>query len=500
MAAGLMAGFTMVMGGTIVSVAIPDVMGTFGVGQDTAQFLTTSYVATMTASQLLAAWFIAVFGRRASFSMVMLLFMSAGIVCSLAPSIDILIAGRIVQGFCAGVVQPLVMTTIISLYPKEQRGQAIGLYVGVLGLAIGFGPVVGGITIDALSWRWIFIVSLPFVGTALLVGMFFVPEESGPRIRTRFDWLGYALLCIALFCLMSAVGSGNREGWSSDTILINWAMGGTAAVCFVVSQRLGKAPLLDFSLLSDPRFAACIALAVVVGIGNFCIAYALPVFGQLVLNLTPTAAGMVLLPAGIISGVVTMMVGRLSDRVQPLYLVVFGLGLFIVGCLVLSTGDANTPLAVLLILAVVVRVGHSFVGPSTTSIAINAMPPEELNKASGTINFFRQMGGAFGINCLVAAVEMRKSFHGSGLAATQDAANGATNEFLASVRELLHPGGLTESATDQMAMQFLELSVAAQANAFAWRDGFILLACAFAFALLPTWVLGNLRRQRADES
>ena len=151
--AGLIAGFTMVLGGTIVNVAIPDVMGAFGVGQDTAQFLSTGYITAMTASQLLAAWFIAVFGRRTSFSLVMVVFIAAGLTCALSPSIEVLIAGRIIQGCCAGIIQPLVMTTIMSLYPPEQRGRAIGLYVGMLGLAVGFGPVVGGLTIDALNWH-----------------------------------------------------------------------------------------------------------------------------------------------------------------------------------------------------------------------------------------------------------------------------------------------------------------------------------------------------------
>ena len=158
MVTGLIAGFTMVLGGTIANVAIPDVMGAFGVGQDTAQFMATGYIATMTASQLLAAWFIAQFGRRLSFSMILLVFIGSGLMCTFAQSIEMLIGGRIVQGFCAGVIQPLVMTTIISLYPAEQRGRAIGLYVGMLGLAVGFGPVVGGVTIDALGWRWIFMI------------------------------------------------------------------------------------------------------------------------------------------------------------------------------------------------------------------------------------------------------------------------------------------------------------------------------------------------------
>ena len=488
----------MVLGGTITNVAIPDVMGAFGVGQDTAQFLSTGYIATMTASQLLAAWFIAVFGRRASFSAIMLVFIAAGLVCAFSPSIEVLIAGRVAQGFCAGIVQPLVMTLIISLYPPERRGQAIGLYVGMLGLAVGFGPVVGGITVDALGWRWIFLVSLPVISLALVLGTLFIPEEQSERKKIPFDWWGYGLLCVALTGLMSAIANGHREGWWSDLIVTYWAVGGAATFAFIVSQSGREARLLDFSLFSDPRFASAIALAIVFGMANFSTAYAIPVFGQLVLNLTPSAAGLVLLPAGILSSIATIIVGRMVDRVSPLVLIFFGMGVFVTGTLALSGADANLPFASLLGFAILCRLGHSCMGPSITATAIRALPPEDINRASGTINFFRQMGGAFGINCMVAAIEMRTSFHYQSLGVTQHDANHATEAFLDIAKQLLEPSGLPDAVANQVALGFLNASVAAQADAFAWRDGFLLLTAVLLFASIPAWLLGRAQRARAS--
>ncbi|MEM7407856.1 MAG: DHA2 family efflux MFS transporter permease subunit [Pseudomonadota bacterium] len=498
MTTGLIAGFVMVLGGTITNVAIPDVMGAFGVGQDTAQFLATAYIATMTASQLLAAWFVAVFGRRASYSMVMLVFVGAGLTCALAPTIEILIAGRVIQGFCAGIIQPLVMTTIISLYPPEQRGRAIGLYVGMLGLAVGFGPVVGGITTDLLGWRWIFLISLPFIGVSLVLGALFMPEEQGPREKTPFDWWGYGLLCLALMGLMSAIANGHREGWSSSIVLTYWGVGLSATLAFILTQQHRANRLLDFSLFADPRFASAIALAIVFGMANFSTAYAIPVFGQLVLNLTPSSAGLVLLPAGILSSLATIMVGRMADRVPPLLLIYTGIALFVVGTVSLSRGDANTPIALLLILAIFCRLGHSFMGPSITATAIRAIPPKDINRASGTINFFRQMGGAFGINCMVAAIESRTSQHAHNLAMTQTAANDTTASFLDSARELLLPSGLPDVLAGQVAMNFLRASVSAQADALAWRDGFLLLTAVILFAGVPAFLLWRAQRAQAS--
>ena len=153
---GMVASSTMVLSGTIVNVAVPDVMGAFGVGQGLAQFVATAFLATMTASQLLGRWIIGLLGRRIAFMTVLVVFAAGGLVCATSPSIDFLIFGRVMQGFSAGIVQPLVLVTILSVFPPERRGMATGIYLSGLALALGFGPVVGGLTIDALGWRYIF--------------------------------------------------------------------------------------------------------------------------------------------------------------------------------------------------------------------------------------------------------------------------------------------------------------------------------------------------------
>ena len=147
---GMVASSTMVLSGTIVNVAVPDVMGTFGVGQGMAQFLATAYLATMTASQLLGRWIIGLLGRRIAFMTVLVVFASGGLVCATSPSIDLLIFGRVMQGFSAGIVQPLVLVAILNVFPPERRGMATGIYLSGLALALGFGPVVGGLTIDGV--------------------------------------------------------------------------------------------------------------------------------------------------------------------------------------------------------------------------------------------------------------------------------------------------------------------------------------------------------------
>lgn len=494
---GVTASFTMVLTGTVANVAVPNVMGAFGVGQDIAQFISTSFIVAMTASQLLNAWFVGAFGQRLAFTIVLTIFAAGGVLCALSPTLDFVIVGRVMQGFAAGVVQPLVMVTLIQVFPSERRGTAMGVYGMGLVLALGLGPLVGGIVTDALSWRYMFFVPLPLVGIALVMGTFFMPSEKTERERVPFDWMGYLFLCVALFCLMSAIANGQREGWGSDTIVSYFVVGGISGAAFIRSQLRAEAALLQFSLFRNPSFAAAIVVAVVYGVGNFSTTYAVPVFGQLVQGLTPTAAGSLLLPASLVLVAIFPFTGWLSDRVSPQGPLVGGFLLFVTGTLLLGTADVNTAYLHVILFAMVGRLGMGFIMPSLMSAAIKALPPEELNAGSGTVNFFRQLGGAFGINSLVALMERRTQFHADALTPTQSADNAATRELLQRAGEMLGQTGLPEATQRAVALEHLGDIIYAQATTLAFQDGFRVIALVFVLALIPVWILGRSARRAA---
>jgi len=488
---GVTASFTMVLTGTVVNVAIPNVMGAFGVGQDLAQFIATAFIATMTASQLLNAWFVDAFGQRLAFTIVLTIFAAGSLICAFSPTLDFIILGRVMQGFSAGVIQPLVMVTIIQVFPSERRGMAMGIYGMSLVLALGLGPVVGGVVSDALQWRYMFFVPLPLVAVALIMGTFFMPSERPETARAPFDWAGYLLLCTAIFCVMSGIANGQREGWGSDTIVTYLAVGGVAGIVFIYSQLNADAPLLRLSLFRNPSFAAAAVVALVYGVGNFSTTYAVPVFGQLVQGLTPTAAGSLLLPASLVLLVIFPFTGWLSDRVQPQFPLLGGLVLFVTGTMLLATADVNTAYLHVVVFAMVGRLGMGFIMPSLMSAAIKALPPEDLNAGSGTVNFCRQLGGAFGINTLVALMERRTQFHSEALTSTQSADNPVTRELIQKAGDLLGQSGLPDALRQAMAFEHLGDIIHAQALTRSFQDGFHMIALVFVIALVPAWILGR---------
>ena len=494
---GMTASFTMVLMGTIVNVAVPNVMGAFGVGQDMAQFLATAFIATMTASQLLNAWFVGMFGSRNAFTIVLVIFAAGALICATSPSLDFIILGRVMQGFAAGVIQPLVMVTIIRVFPADRRGVATSIYAVGLVLALGLGPVVGGITIDLVGWRNIFYVPLPLVAFALIMGSFFMPQEDPQDLEPKpFDYLGYALLCVSLFCLMWGIANGQRHGWGSNTILGYLGVGLVAGIAFVRSQMRPGAALLDMSIITNYRFVAAAVVAMVYGVGNFSTTYAVPVFGQLVQGLTPTVAGMLLLPASLGVVLALPVTGWLTDRVRTDVLIFGGLAMFAVGVALLADSDVDTTFVSIAGFAVVARMGMAFITPGLMTAALRAVEEAKLNAASGTINFCRQLGGAFGINAVVALMERRGEFHADALTATQIASNAATTEYVTRASEALAEAGHHEALSDLLALEHLSRVVEAQANTMDFQDGFMMIALVFVFAMLPAWVMSRSNRPR----
>src|SRR5204863_4619708 len=146
---------------------------------------------------------------------------------------EVLILFRTLQGFTAGVAQPLVMAIIFSVFPAERRGSAMGVFgLGVV-FAPAIGPTLGGLMIEYFSWRYVFFISLPFCALAAVLGLLFMPTRPLPKVIPPFDWLGFALLCAALFGLMTGIADGQREGWASNVIVFRLTAGAVATVAFV---------------------------------------------------------------------------------------------------------------------------------------------------------------------------------------------------------------------------------------------------------------------------
>jgi len=490
---GMAASFVMVVSGGIVNVAVPDVMGTYGIGLDQAQLMTTSFNVAMTTSQLLNAWVIAVFGQRIGFSVTLVIFTIGSLICGFADDFSFVVFGRTLQGFSAGVIQPLVMVTIFQVFPSDRRGSAMGLYGMALSLAVAIGPAFGGIAIEALNWRAIFFVPLPLVFIAFGAGIVFMPSNRDAK-EQPFDWTGYGLIIVTLYCVITGLTDGQRDGWVSNTIVSYFVIAAVAGIAFLRSQMRRGATLVDLNLFKNREYTSIIIITLIFGIGNFGTGYAVPVFGQLVQGMTPFAAGLVIMPAALAVAIALPFTGRLADTISPRVGIIVGLALFASGSALMIDADVNTPFFDIMLYYMISRFGMAFTMPFLMSTALRSLSPEQLNAGAGMVNFCRQLGGSLGTNAWVVFVQMRTQFHSDALTATQDSSNTASRELLEGVGQVLREAGVAETVTEPGALYFLGQMIEAQALTLGFQDGFLIFVLVFMLAMIPAWMLGPGKR------
>ena len=492
--AGLVAFFTTVFSSTMVNVAIPHVMGAFGVGQDKAQYLSTAFIATTVTSLLLNNWFIAKVGQRMAFTLAMLLFCLGSFICGFGPTLDTIILGRVIQGFSAGIIQPMIMVVLFQVFPSERRGTAMGLFSMGVVFALGLGPAIGGITIDELNWRYIFFVPLPAAILALALGILFVPDrpQSGPA--GPFDFLGYAFMCIAVFCLMTIIGNGQRDGWTSNETLTLLALMIVGVVGFILSQRRESGNLLDLDLFQNARFSTAVSVSFLFGFGSFATVYIFPVFGQIVQGYSATIAGSLLLPGSIAAAFILPITGRLADRFPAHKVIIAGMVIFVTAVLLMADADIDTVFWSMAFYLFISRIGVALVSPSLNSAALAALPPDKVHRGAGAVNLFLMLGGSCGINSLVVVLERRVEFHSDAFTSTQTSANTATRELIGSVHGLLNEGGIPHGTRDSVALDYLGEVVSAQANTLGFQDGFVAVGLISLCSIVPVMLLRRNQR------
>ena len=478
---------------TSVNVAIPDIMGAFGIGQDRAQWLSTGALAAMTIGMLLNAWMMDTFGQRNTFIGGLCLFVAALLLAGASPNEDVLILSRVIQGAVAGLLQPFSMYTLFRVFPPGQRGLAMGIFGLSVLLGPALGPTLGGVMIEHFNWRYIFYVAVPVGAIAILLGSLFLPQREEASLRLRFDWLGFALLATGLATLLTGLSNGQREGWHSDYILTLFAIATASGVGFILWELRAAQPLVNLRVLANAQFTAAASVACIFGAGLFGSTYLVPLFVQTVQKLTPLQAGLMLMPAGLIMGVLMPVAGYLSDRLSARTLIIAGLLCFAVASFWLAGVDVNTTFWSIAVSVIITRIGLSLIKPALNVAALRSLRPELLGQGAGMINFARQLGGAFGVNLLSVVLDRRTFFHSDTLTSLQTPANSATMELLRAMEALLARGGVAEDLQSAGALHFLGRMIYAQAYTMGFRDSFLIVAIVFTLALVPAWIMGRAK-------
>ena len=476
---------------TTVNVAIPDIMGAFGIGQDRAQWLSAGALAGTTIAMLLSAWMVQSFGPRKTFISALCIFVAALILAGTSPNDTVLIFARIVQGAITGLLQPLAIYTLFRVFPHDQRGKAMGFFGLSVILGPAMGPTVAGFLIEHFSWRSVFYIPIPTSVAAIMLGSLLMPEREEATARANFDWTGFALLSTAIFCLLTGLSSGQREGWASGYVLTLLGLAFGVGAAFVRWELRVAKPLVELRALRSIQFASAAFVACIFGAGLFGSVYLVPLCVQIVQGFSPLEAGLVLMPAGLVLGAVLPIGGYLTDRLPARWLIMTGLACFALSSWWMGSADVNTPFWTFAWWIVLGRIGLGLINPSLNVAGLRALPPELLGQGAGMINFFRQLGGALGTNILSVVLDRRTFFHSDVITSLQSADNTATRELLRSMERVFAQAGVSPDAQGAAALHYLGRVVQAQAYTLGFRDSFLIVALVFTIALIPAWIMGS---------
>jgi DHA2 family methylenomycin A resistance protein-like MFS transporter len=394
--------FMVILDTTVANVALPDIQRQLGASFSSLQWVVDGY-ALVFASLLLTGGAIADrFGGRRTYIAGFALFTAASALCGAAPAIWLLLLARAVQGIGAALLVPASLSLLRALFPgTAQRATAIGIWVGIAGIAAGGGPVVGGFLVGWLSWRSAFFVNVPFGVLGLVLTLRYVHVALG-QARERLDLGGPLTSCLALGGFTVAIIEGGAHGWLSPVALAGLAVGLTGVVLLLVAERASAEPMLPHDLVRLPGFGGGTAIGFLLNFAFYGQFFLFSIYLQQVRGLSPLETGIWLLPE---SGVVlfaNLASGRLTARFGPRLPMLLGLSLATVGLLALIPATGTTsylPLAGALFL---VGMGMALGVPAVTASILELAPAHQSGISSAALNASRQMGGVVGVALLGA--------------------------------------------------------------------------------------------------
>jgi EmrB/QacA subfamily drug resistance transporter len=403
--AAIMGSFVAGLDATAVNVALPAIRVDLGGGLAGQQWVSNAYLLTLGSLILVGGSLGDVFGERRVFIVGVSGFGAVSMLCAIAPSIELLIAGRALQGAFGALLTPSALAVIIATFPVSERGAAIGSWTAWSAMSTIIGPLAGGYLVDAVSWRLIFAINVPFVAITVLLVWLAVPAQAADRPRAAVDWLGTALTFLGLAGPVLALIRQPTVGWSSPEVLGPGLGGVLLLVVFLLHEQRTAAPMMPLRLFRRGNFAVGNLETFVMYGGLSVTFFFLVLFLQQIAGYDALQAGLALMPATLVMFALSRRVGRLADRLGPRFFMGGGPLLAASGLLLLLRLDASPSYVVDVLPALLVfALGLTCtVAPLTAAVLADA---DESNAgiASGINNAIARVAGLLAIAAVGAVV------------------------------------------------------------------------------------------------
>ncbi len=473
------ASFMEVLDSTIANVVLPYIAGGMGVSEDEASWVITTYLVANAVIVTATGFFASRFGRKRFFLICLGLFTVSSLMCGLSGSLDSMLVFRILQGLAGGGMVPVAQSILADAFPPQKRGQAFAVFGVAVVVAPVVGPTLGGWIADNFSWNWCFLINVP-VGLFMMAAIATVLREPSPATAERqpggFDMIGFALVATFLGAFELVLDRGLEDDWFASPFIVSVTAASALAFALMIPWEIKhRNPVVDVRMLATRQFGASFLVMLSTGAILLATTQVLPQLVQQGFGYTATWAGLVLSPGGIVTMMMMFVVGRVSGKIQPKYLIAAGAIVCALSMYDLTRTYGDLGFWFFARSRLLLGVGLPLIFVPIMAASYDGLPAGKTDQASALMNAARNTGGSIGISIVSNVLTHREQFHQNRLiehaipssVQFQNTLNQATNFFVAQ--------GSSLTQAKQQAVGWIGQQVQAQASFLGYVDAFWVL-------------------------
>lgn len=481
----LLGTFLSVMDVSVVNIAMPHMMGSFGQDLLTITWVSTAYSIAEIIMIMMTAFWSTLLGRKRLFLLSMSVFTIGSILAGTSQTFGQMLFYRVIQGVGGGTLIPASQAITREKFPPAEQGMAMALYsMGVM-LAPTIGPVLGGLLVDRWGWRWIFYINVPFAIVGILMVSAFV--EDPPYLKRgfqRIDWGGIGLLTVGLTALQIVLERGQEVDWfSSHWIVIGTVIAVVAIGGLIAWELTRDEPIVNFRLFRNVRLSAGSGMGSVIGFALFGSTFLLPQITQDVLNYPAFRAGLVLAPRAIAMFCIMPIVGYVYNRISPRWLIAFGMGMLALAYWGLGHLPPRVSFANFVPLLVESGIGTGCSMVILSTVSLSSMPRANMTAAAGLYTLVRRVSGNIAYAILATMIERRTQVHRAALDGNITLFNPVLRQYDAAANARLTGLGYGSPTFGTRDLMMVNGILNRQSAMMAYNDTFRLLSWLFVLAL-----------------
>jgi DHA2 family multidrug resistance protein len=474
------------MDATVVNVAMPHMMGSFGQDLLTITWVSTSYSIAEIIMITMSAWCTTLLGRKRLFLASMVLFTIGSVLAGTSKTMTQMIFYRVVQGIGGGSLMPCSQAIARETFPPAEQGMAMAIYSMGVVLAPATGPVIGGWLVDNFGWQWVFYINVPFCIVGLTMVSAFVHDP--PYLKRgvgRIDWTGIGLLSVGLTMMQVVLERGEEVDWfASNWIVMGSIIAAASLVGLVAWELRTDEPIINFRLFRNVPLSVGSSLGMVVGFALFGSSFLLPQFTETLLNYPAYQAGMVLMPRAVAMLLTMPLVGRLYNRMSPRILIGVGIVALVMGYWKLGHFSLEVSFFSFLPILVMTGVGMGASMVTMSTVSLSTVARSQMTGASSLYTLSRRISGNVAYATLATLLARRSQVHRSELVGGMRSTNPMFRSTDDQFRSFLSNRGFAPMPGQRSDLAMINRIVNNQATMMAYNDCFWLMAVMLA-AVMP---------------